>query len=99
MFWIRVIKKDLLSLQKIQLDILDHVSHLLQENGGLVYSTCTISTEEDEDVVKSFLASHPKFELVPFKLKKIASNSGMLKILPDSYGSDGFFIAKFKLRG
>lgn len=92
-------KKDLLSLQKIQLDILDHVSHLLQENGGLVYSTCTISTEEDEDVVKSFLASHPKFELVPFKLKKIASNSGMLKILPDSYGSDGFFIAKFKLRG
>lgn len=92
-------KKDLLSLQKIQLDILDHVSHLLQENGGLVYSTCTISTEEDEDVVKNFLASHPKFELVPFKLKKIASNSGMLKILPDSYGSDGFFIAKFKLRG
>lgn len=92
-------KKDLLSLQKIQLDILDHVSHLLQENGELVYSTCTISTEEDEDVVKSFLASHPKFELVPFKLEKIASNSGMLKILPDSYGSDGFFIAKFKLRG
>lgn len=92
-------KKDLLSLQKIQLEILDHVSRLLQKNGELVYSTCTISTEEDEDVVEKFLQNHPQFELIPFKLEKITSNSGMLKILPDSYDSDGFFIAKFKLRG
>ncbi|RVU71649.1 MULTISPECIES: 16S rRNA (cytosine(967)-C(5))-methyltransferase RsmB [Lactobacillus] len=92
-------KQDLLNLQKIQLSILDHVSHLLEENGELVYSTCTISLEEDEDVVKQFLASHPNFELVPFELSKIGTKTGMLKILPDSYGSDGFFIAKFKLRG
>ncbi|GAA3634654.1 16S rRNA (cytosine(967)-C(5))-methyltransferase RsmB [Lactobacillus hamsteri] len=92
-------KNDLLSLQKIQLAILDNVSRILEKNGELVYSTCTISHEEDEDVVKQFLKHHPDFELVPFQLEKIGTKTGMLKILPDSYGSDGFFIAKFRLRG
>ena len=92
-------KNDLNNLQKIQLDILDAVAPLLKKGGELVYSTCTISVEEDEEVAKKFLNSHPDFELVPFDLEKISAKSGMLKILPDSYGSDGFFIAKFKLRG
>ncbi|MBD5431766.1 MAG: 16S rRNA (cytosine(967)-C(5))-methyltransferase RsmB [Lactobacillus sp.] len=92
-------KADLLNLQRVQLSILDQVSQLLEKNGELVYSTCTISHEEDEDVVKKFLQDHSDFELVPFKLDKIESKNGMLKILPDSYGSDGFFIAKFRLRG
>lgn len=98
---IRYSKKldDLLNLQKIQLDILDSIAPLLKKEGELVYSTCTISVEEDEEVVEKFLQRHPDFELAPFKLEKVASKTGMLKILPDSYGSDGFFIAKFKLRG
>lgn len=91
--------RDLLNLQKIQLDILDHVSKILEENGELIYSTCTFAVEEDEKVVEIFLKNHPKFELRPFKLAKIESKTGMLKILPDSYGSDGFFIAKFVVRG
>lgn len=92
-------ERDLLNLQKIQLAILDKVSTLLNKSGELVYSTCSISVEENEEVVKKFLASHPKFELAAFKLAKISSKTGMLKILPDTYGSDGFFIAKFKMRG
>lgn len=92
-------KKDLFNLRKIQLEILDCVSPLLSANGELIYSTCTITQEEDEDVVKEFLKNHPEFKLEPFALPKISSQTGMLKILPDQYGSDGFFIAKFKLRG
>lgn len=91
-------KQDLINLQKIQLDILDHVSGLLAQNGELVYSTCSISIQENEEVVEKFLKSHPNFELSKFKAGNLTSN-GMLKILPDSYDSDGFFIAKFKLRG
>ena len=91
--------QDLVKLQKIQLDILDHVSTLLSRDGELVYSTCTITQEEDEDVVKAFLKSHTQFELQPFTTGKLKATQGMLKILPDSYGSDGFFIAKFKIRG
>ena len=91
--------QDLVKLREIQLDILDHVSTLLSRDGELVYSTCTITQEEDEDVVKAFLKSHTQFELQPFTTGKLKATQGMLKILPDSYGSDGFFIAKFKMRG
>ena len=90
---------DLSKLREIQLDILDHVSTLLSRDGELVYSTCTITREEDEDVVKAFLKSHTQFKLQPFTAGKLKATKGMLKILPDSYGSDGFFIAKFKMRG
>lgn len=98
---IRYTKKfqDLLNLSKIQLDILDQTAKLLKVGGEMVYSTCTISSQEDENVVKEFLSSHPTFELVPFEIDSISANNGMVKILPDEYGSDGFFIAKFKLRG
>ena len=91
--------QDLKNLQKIQLAILDSVSTLLRLNGELVYSTCSISVEENEQVVKQFLQKHPDFELKPFKLSKLESTTGMLKIMPDQDGNDGFFIAKFKLRG
>ena len=38
--------------------------------GELVYSTCTISYEEDEGVVKQFLKLHPDFELIPVQVGK-----------------------------
>ncbi|WEV44319.1 16S rRNA (cytosine(967)-C(5))-methyltransferase RsmB [Lactobacillus sp. ESL0684] len=98
---IRYTKKlaDLTNLQKIQLDILDQVSSLLKIGGELVYSTCSIALEEDEQVVAAFLAQHSQFRLQPFNTGKIAAPTGELKILPDSYNSDGFFIAKFVMRG
>ncbi|WEV40850.1 16S rRNA (cytosine(967)-C(5))-methyltransferase RsmB [Lactobacillus sp. ESL0681] len=98
---IRYTKKlaDLTNLQKIQLDILDQVSSLLKIGGELVYSTCSIALEEDEQVVAAFLAQHFQFRLQPFNTGKIAAPTGELKILPDSYNSDGFFIAKFVMRG
>lgn len=92
-------EKDIDNLAKIQLAILDHVAVLLKKGGELIYSTCSISLEENEQNVEKFLNSHPEFELKPFKLEKIASKNGMLKILPDTYNSDGFFIAKFTTRG
>lgn len=92
-------QQDLQNLQKIQLAILTAVSSLLKKGGELVYSTCSISMEENEEVVKKFLQKHPDFELAPFKLTKLESKTGMLKIMPDLDGNDGFFIAKFKLRG
>lgn len=92
-------ERDLRNLQKIQLAILDSVSPLLKEDGELVYSTCSISVEEDEAVVKKFLKMHPNFELKPFATSKLESKTGMLKIMPDQDNNDGFFIAKFKMRG
>lgn len=44
--------------------ILSHAARMLREGGRLVYSTCTFSKEENEDIIDSFLSSHPDFELL-----------------------------------
>lgn len=88
--------KDIENLQRVQLEILNSVVAALKPGGQLVYSTCSISLAENEEVIKKFLAQNPNFKLQPFKLRKIESKSGMLKILPDEYMSDGFFMAKLE---
>ena len=89
---------DIKNLAKIQLAILENISGLLCTSGELVYSTCTISYEEDEGVIKQFLKLHPDFELVPVQVGKLPKQQ-MVRIFPSEDGSDGFFIAKLKKRG
>lgn len=89
---------DIKNLAKIQLAILDSISGLLAKGGELVYSTCTISYEEDEQVVEKFLKLHPEFELSPVQVGKMPKQN-MVRIFPSDDGSDGFFIAKLKKRG
>ena len=89
---------DIKHLSKIQSDILDQIASLLKPGGELVYSTCTITKEEDEDVVNTFLSKHPNFYLEPVQVGKLAKQE-MVRIFPDEYDSDGFFIAKLKKRG
>lgn len=91
--------QDLINLAAIQLDILNHVSRLLAVGGELVYSTCSISVEENEQVLDQFLQTHPQFELKPFQAGRLTSEDGKLKILPDTNQCDGFFISKITLRG
>lgn len=81
-------------LPSIQYDILTASSAYLKVGGTLVYSTCTVFSEENEDNVNKFLASHPDFSLVPFEVGKIKCESGMMTFLPDEYATDGFFVAK-----
>lgn len=91
--------KDVTDLSKIQSEILDAVAPKLKVNGQLVYSTCTILNQENSKVVKQFLETHPNFESIKVKTKnnlKPNENSDYLKVFPDDYGSDGFYIAGFK---
>lgn len=90
--------KDIKHLSQIQSDILNQVSTLVKPGGELVYSTCTISKEEDEDVVNDFLRKHPDFVLEPIQVGNLPKQD-MVRIFPDEYDSDGFFIAKLKKRG
>lgn len=89
---------DIKNLAKIQLAILENVKDLLSTGGELIYSTCTISYEEDEGVIKQFLKLHPDFELLPVQVGKLPKQE-MVRIFPSDDGSDGFFIAKLKKRG
>ncbi|WP_394232573.1 16S rRNA (cytosine(967)-C(5))-methyltransferase RsmB [Niallia oryzisoli] len=92
-------EEDLFQLQKIQKTLLDSVSPLLRKGGILVYSTCTIDQEENQQVVQAFLDQHPDFERdesvkdrMPEKIKPIVKN-GEMQILPQCMNSDGFYIA------
>lgn len=91
--------EDLLDLQKIQLQILNSLTTLLKPNGIMVFSTCTFDAEENEDVVMKFLQSNNDFEVIPVKHEQELDKNvhdGVLKLLPDDYFTDGFFIAAFR---
>ncbi|BAP85571.1 16S rRNA methyltransferase [Paucilactobacillus hokkaidonensis JCM 18461] len=90
---------DSLSLQKIQLSILDSVAQKVKKGGIITYSTCTILKQENDDVVTKFLANHPDFSLLTTKTKnnlKQERTTKTLTILPSDYNSDGFFVSNLK---
>ena len=82
------------ALPAIQRAILDNASKYLKRGGTLVYSTCTVLPEENEDTVLGFLADHPDFQLSPWKVGDIIAHDGYLTLLPHVHNTDGFFIAK-----
>ncbi|MBO5715217.1 MAG: 16S rRNA (cytosine(967)-C(5))-methyltransferase RsmB [Clostridia bacterium] len=84
------------TLPKIQYDILENVSNYLKVGGTLLYSTCTILPDENENNVKKFLENHKNFALVPFSVGELEVDSGMITLLPHTHHTDGFFIAKLK---
>jgi len=88
--------QDFTNLPKIQLSILESVAPTLKSGGRMVYSTCTIMEEENEQVVAAFLAKHPEFELVePVVSESVrgAIKDHMLTIYPQAFHTDGFFIS------
>ena len=88
---------DFMFLQEIQLEILGSVCQTLRKGGIITYSTCTIVSEENFQVVQTFLERHPEFEQVKLEheCKDILKN-GCILITPELYGSDGFFISQFR---
>lgn len=95
--------QDVKALQHIQLTILSSAVNALKKGGTLVYSTCTITAEENQQVVDQLLATHPELALEPIKpersdLQSAVTDKGTLEILPDAFQSDGFFIARLQKR-
>lgn len=81
-------------LPDIQYSILENSAKYLKKGGTLVYSTCTIFPEENERNIERFLHEHKEFRLQPFSVGGVNCLLGMLTLLPDTYKTDGFFIAK-----
>jgi 16S rRNA (cytosine967-C5)-methyltransferase len=92
-------EKDIKRLSELQLSILGNLSGYVKDGGVLVYSTCTIFHEENEDVVEGFLETHPEFQLdrmekiLPEKLRLFVRD-GYFKTFPPRNGMDGFFAAR-----
>lgn len=83
-------------LPKIQSDILENVCRYLKSGGTLIYSTCTVLPEENEENINAFLSRHPDFILESWRVGNIFAESGMITLLPHIHNTDGFFIAKLK---
>ena len=86
------------SLPEIQRSILEHAAICVRPGGRLLYATCTIRSEENEDVVRRFLAEHDGFLPENFEtpIPGAAGEDGMLQLWPQRHGTDGFFIAKLR---
>ena len=84
----------LTSLPPLQLDILTASAGYLRSGGELIYSTCTLNPEENEQVVEKFLENNPDFALADFTVGSLKSERGMLYMLPHIHSTDGFFMAK-----
>ena len=97
-------EEDIGRLAELQSSILRNLAYYVKEGGILVYSTCTVFHEENEDVVEKFLDGHPEFRLdqirdvLPEKCHPFIKN-GYFKTFPQRDGMDGFFVARLKKLG
>ena len=93
---------DLEELCRLQQSILEQAAQVTKLGGALLYSTCTMTEEENERQVERFLMEHAEFaldeQLSQCWLRK-RPPAGMVQFLPFQDGMDGFFIAKFRRKG
>ncbi|MBR5970869.1 MAG: 16S rRNA (cytosine(967)-C(5))-methyltransferase RsmB [Lachnospiraceae bacterium] len=98
----RLTEADITELAALQKEILSSAVNYLKDGGRLIYSTCTLTKEENEGVADF---AEETLGLVPADLRPhlpavlheavSAAHPGRVTILPGKYGTDGFFIAGF----
>ena len=88
--------EDIAPLPEIQRRIVDNLSGYVKRGGVLLYSTCTVLREENEDIVGDFLSRHADFEACDFSVGDSSSRGGCYTFYPNVDGSDGFFAAMLR---
>jgi 16S rRNA (cytosine967-C5)-methyltransferase len=101
----RLKPKDLEELTALQAEILDSAQRLVKPGGRLLYATCSLLKEEDEDQIAKFLETHTDFTLVPIASVWADAIGGdcpargeTLRLSPARHGTDGFFVAVIERR-
>lgn len=87
--------KALAELPAIQRAILDNCARYVKPGGVLVYSTCTVLPEENEQVTDAFLRAHGDFAYERFILP-CGDAPGRITLWPQTHGTDGFYIARLR---
>ncbi len=91
-----------------QLEILQSFAPAVKEDGVLLYSTCSLMPQENEHVVRTFLAANPDFTpeaLAPHFAENNVHIPGLhkdahtLTLTPAQHGTDGFFVARLRKNG
>jgi 16S rRNA (cytosine967-C5)-methyltransferase len=93
---------DIKRLSVLQTKILNQAAGLLSKGGAMLYVTCTLSMEENEEVAREFLKANRGVTQVDLKdhapgfAHKFINEQGFFKTIPNVDGMDGFFAALFK---
>lgn len=83
----------------IQADIINRVAGTVKPGGRLVYATCSLLPQENEEQIAKFLAAHPEFEILPVAkawtgaTPAPAIGGDFMRLSPHRHNTDGFFAA------
>nr|WP_325212254.1 16S rRNA (cytosine(967)-C(5))-methyltransferase RsmB [uncultured Oscillibacter sp.] len=89
----------LFPLPVVQSAILENAARYVRPGGTLLYSTCTILPEENEEVTGAFLGTHPEFSRERFTLPgPIGQVEGHTTLWPHLHDTDGFYICRMTRR-
>ncbi len=99
----RIRPEDLVELAKVQRALLESAASVLRPGGSLVYSTCTVTPEENESVIRGFMATRASWQVAPresapAEIQELLDTDGFLRLLPHRNDMDGFFAARL-IRG
>ncbi len=92
-------EEDLTRLQNLQLELMENASRLLKKKGVLVYSTCTLTREENQELIYKFLKKHKDFEIAPSKdfiKSTFIDEFGFVRSLPFEHNMDGAFCVRLE---
>lgn len=88
-------------LAKLQGELLDSANELLAPGGILVYSTCTLESDENQEAARHFLERHEEYEIEraeSFVPKDLVEAEGWMETHPEKHGVDGGFAVRLKKR-
>ena len=84
-------------LCQLQKQLLSHNATFVKAGGVLVYATCTLHPEENEQVISEFLAVNPHWQIEPHPFELFNHTTpGCLKVWPHQQDMDGFFMVRLK---
>lgn len=90
---------DLAVMASLQRTILDAAADVVRPGGLLVYSTCSLEREENDEQVERFLERHPGWRLDPPPEGVVPASvidRGLLRVLPQRHATDGAFAARLR---
>lgn len=95
----RISPADIQDLSRRQKQLLGNAARAVKPGGRLIYSTCSVEPDENEEVVQRFLENNDTFRLAELRLyPTLVMSSGMARTWPHRQGADGFFISAFERR-
>lgn len=87
---------DLPALSATQLNLLTHLWPALKPGGLLLYATCSILNEENDEVISRFLTDHPDASTLPLHFDQGHASHFGWQFLPKHQGPDGFYYAQLQ---